>query len=643
MRLLSDLRISRKILIVLAMFAALCAALVALSTYHVSSLAGITQNVVFHTMENLRLAHVGQVHMLRLHQLAFQLNDSETPDKVYEDVEVERERMMGDLETLRELLDAEDAEPFNRIVQGIAAYNAVIDRNLAFVKQDKHEEAEDAQLSDGVKIFGEVDDAFDQITERLSQELASSAGTAQTGATQSIWLMISLSAFGLVSGFGVSLVFVRRQITAPLKTVTDAMTRLGGGDLESTVVQHERGDEIGDLARAFGMFRQAAIDKSIAETEAAEGRRLVDEERQRNFQAQAEVTTNQHSIVSTLADGLSQLASGNLTCQLTGTFPESYRKLRDDFNAAINRLQDALKLIKTTVLGIRASTDEISHSAEDLSRRTEQQAASLEETAAAMVELTAAVRRTADGAADADSAVTAAKSDAERSGKIMHDAVNAMGEIEQSARKIAQIIGVIDEIAFQTNLLALNAGVEAARAGDAGKGFAVVASEVRALAQRTAAAAKEIKGLISTSTDQVASGVQLVGQTGQALDRIVGNIGEINKRVSEIATSAKEQAAGLHEINSAIEQMDRVTQQNTSMVEESTAASFGLASEAQALADMIAKFKIADAPAHTATAPKPAQRPAQRPAQKAPSVSVGRSGAATARKLEPAKEGWEEF
>src|SRR5258706_2819215 len=202
----------------------------------------------------------------------------------------------------------------------------------------------------------------------------------------------------------------------------------------------------------------------------------------------------------------------------------------------------------------------------------------------------------ADGAGEANNAVVASKLDVERSGKVMHQAVGAMIVIEKSARKISQIIGVIDEIAFQTNLLALNAGVEAARAGDAGRGFAVVASEVRALAQRSAAAAKEIKALISTSTDQVSVGVQLVGQTGQALDRIVTTIAEINKLVAEIAVTAKEQASGLHEVNSAIDQMDQVTQQNASMVEESTAASFGLASESQQIAGLIARFKNDETP-----------------------------------------------
>jgi methyl-accepting chemotaxis protein len=258
-----------------------------------------------------------------------------------------------------------------------------------------------------------------------------------------------------------------------------------------------------------------------------------------------------------------------------------------------------------------------------------------------MDQLTTGVRRTAESAASANGAVVAAKTDAERSGQVVHEAVGAMSQIEQSARQIAQIISVIDEIAFQTNLLALNAGVEAARAGDAGRGFAVVASEVRALAQKSTSAAKEIKMLISKSSDQVASGVQLVGQTGQALARILGSMTEINTLVAEIALSAKEQASGLNEINSAVDQMDHVTQQNASMVEENTAASFALASESQQLADLVGAFDIGETVPPASRIPQAAARWASA-SRKVPAYA-GRSGAAaTARKIEPDDQ-WEEF
>jgi methyl-accepting chemotaxis protein len=241
---------------------------------------------------------------------------------------------------------------------------------------------------------------------------------------------------------------------------------------------------------------------------------------------------------------------------------------------------------------VRSGAGEITQASDDLSRRTEQQAASLEETAAALDQITATVRKTAENANAARDVVTTAKSDAERSGVVVRETVAAMTGIENSSKQIGNIIGVIDEIAFQTNLLALNAGVEAARAGDAGRGFAVVATEVRALAQRSADAAKEIKTLISASGTQVATGVKLVGETGIALGRIVEQVEQLNGLVRDIAGSAQEQATGLAEVNSAVNQMDQVTQQNAAMVEQSTAASHSLASEAEALGQLVGQFQI---------------------------------------------------
>jgi methyl-accepting chemotaxis protein len=241
---------------------------------------------------------------------------------------------------------------------------------------------------------------------------------------------------------------------------------------------------------------------------------------------------------------------------------------------------------------IHSGTQEISTASNDLSRRTEQQASSLEETAAALDEITATVKKAAEGAIHARKVVADTKKDAEKSGEVVRKAVEAMGGIENSSQQIGQIIGVIDEIAFQTNLLALNAGVEAARAGDAGRGFAVVASEVRTLAQRSAEAAKEIKGLISTSTGQVQRGVDLVTETGTALAHIIVRVTEVNSAVAEIAAGAQEQATGLQHVNVALNQMDQVTQQNAAMAEEATAAGRGLAYESDQLSRLIAQFRV---------------------------------------------------
>ncbi|HEX7761579.1 MAG TPA: methyl-accepting chemotaxis protein [Caulobacteraceae bacterium] len=300
----------------------------------------------------------------------------------------------------------------------------------------------------------------------------------------------------------------------------------------------------------------------------------------------------QDEVVSVLASNLSRISQGDLTTRIDTMFEGSYRKVRDDFNSAVASINEAMSRIAAATGGLRASSDEIASATDDLSRRTEQQAAALEETAAALDQITATVQRSAEGAKEASTAATSAREHAAASGKIVQDAVAAMGEIEKSSQQITQIIGVIDEIAFQTNLLALNAGVEAARAGDAGRGFAVVAQEVRALAQRSAEAAKEIKALISSSTTQVASGVRFVGETGDALTQIVTKVTAIDQLILQIAQSSQEQAVGLRQVNVAVNQMDQVTQQNAAMVEEATAAATSLKSESLELANQVGRFDL---------------------------------------------------
>lgn len=309
--------------------------------------------------------------------------------------------------------------------------------------------------------------------------------------------------------------------------------------------------------------------------------------------AREEAAENQAAL-NALAEGLKALAEGDLTHRIDAPFPARAQTVKDNFNHSLARLRDALSNIAQSAGSIRGGSDEIASASNDLSRRTEQQAASLEETAAALDEITSTVNRSAEGAIQASSAAASAKIDAERSGAVVRDAVAAMGEIEQSSGQITQIIGVIDEIAFQTNLLALNAGVEAARAGEAGRGFAVVAQEVRALAQRSADAAKEIKTLIANSSTQVERGVKLVGQTGEALSGIVGKVAEITDQISEIARSSREQATGLTQVNTAVNQMDQVTQQNAAMVEEATAAAANLRGEASELSQLVARFRIGE-------------------------------------------------
>lgn len=303
-----------------------------------------------------------------------------------------------------------------------------------------------------------------------------------------------------------------------------------------------------------------------------------------------ELQFQQDAMIDALSQALAHLAEGDLTAFIDEPFAGANDRLREDFNTAIQRLEQVIEVVAECSTTIDSELTSVSSAASELSVRTERQAATLEETAAALSEISASVQSSAENAKKADDVVRSANTNAQSSESVVQDAVDAMGRISKSSSEISSIVKVIDEIAFQTNLLALNAGVEAARAGDAGRGFAVVASEVRALAQRSSEAANEISSLIAASSDNVETGVSLVDNAGKALREIIASITEISDYVTDISSAAQQQAASVAEVSSAMSELDKVTQENAAMFEETTAASQNLGSVAQSLSENVGRF-----------------------------------------------------
>lgn len=454
-------------------------------------------------------------------------------------------------------------------------------------------------------------DALVKNTAAQQDALAASSAWSVSIITMLLGALAALLAGALI--FASTL--LNRRVLAPLTQTADSMRRMAAGDLKIGRRKDDRKDEIGVMHDAMQVFR---------------GSLLADRERE----------SKQLHVVETLSGALDRLAAGDLTARITEEFDDTNEKVREAFNASIARLSQLMADVRASADSVTQGSGEIRSASDDLSQRNTQQAASLEETAAAMSEVTKLVKKSADNAQVAQSSIAQTHRQASDGGEVVKRAVTAMGSIEDSAKEITQIIDVIDGIAFQTNLLALNAGVEAARAGEAGKGFAVVANEVRALAQRSAEAAADIKQLIGKSTRHVDEGVGLVGETGQLLEVIVEQIGGMTSQVAEIVELAVTQATNLDQVNNSVGTMDTMTQQNAAMVEETNAASRSLSVEAQRLGELVARFRVSASesaapplPARRATPVKAAPVPPPPPAAPAPAPAPVRSSPVAQRSI----------
>ncbi len=474
--------------------------------------------------------------------------------------------------------------------------SAVIARDVEVFSKafDAHRAALVARTDAMAAFKGSIQDIVASSNARLQKAQKESDDLGRTAQEASAFLMLSMfTAAPTVLLLGIMLAFaIGRSISRPMLSLTESVEKIAAGNYEVDVPCQNERNELGTLSRAVLVLRNESQEKVRLEIETQHATEAANREREAREAEKAREAAEAQATIHALADSLGRLSRGDLVCEIDTPFVREFEQLRTDFNSAVVKLRETMETVVARTSAITSNSAEISNATDALSGRTEQQAASLEETAAAIDEIAATGRKAAEGARHARESVSNAKHNAEKTGEVVRQTVEAMSNIEKSAREINQIIGVIDEIAFQTNLLALNAGVEAARAGDAGRGFAVVASEVRALAQRSAQAAREIKQLISASSSQVSAGVDLVAEAGKALREIVQQVTEINEAVVDIAAGAQEQSTGLQQVNSAINELDRATQQNAAMVEETTAASHHLSAEAANLSTLMAQFRL---------------------------------------------------
>ncbi|MFN4310794.1 MAG: methyl-accepting chemotaxis protein [Ferrovibrio sp.] len=478
-----------------------------------------------------------------------------------------------------------------------------------------------------------------QAAERLGAATALAVSTANQGMEDATigakktseggkLILILVAIASLVAASMVGWLYIGRRVAAPLTALTGSMGRLANREWDTEVRDRDRQDEIGDMARAVQIFKENGLQNEQLQREVEKNRQTAEEQRRQQEQlldrAVGEVvgaaadgdlsvridTANLDGMMARLGDrmngllktvdevfaslgqALGAMARGDFTHRIDADYAGVFERLKQDANTTAQQLSQIVGQVTSAAATVRDAAAEISTGSNDLAQRTEQQAASLEQTAASMHEITSTVKQNADNAEAANQLAAAARSRAEEGGSVVRDAVQAVTQIEGSARKISDIVGLIDEIAFQTNLLALNASVEAARAGEAGKGFAVVAQEVRALAQRSADASKEIKSLILESNAQVKTGAALVNQTGTSLSEIVTAVKKVADIVGEIASASREQAVGLDEVNTAVSNMDEMTQRNGALVEQTTASAQAMARQAQELADLVGQFRV---------------------------------------------------
>lgn len=464
--------------------------------------------------------------------------------------------------------DPKVAQAAVAIEADLNAYVAKAKETAALAKSDGA--AARAQFPAFMVVFEKLEAGMADISDRIEAHVADVKARSASQAQLAIYANIG-SLLVILLLLGAVTVASRRKLIVPISELANAVQNMAKGDLSIEIPHAAREDELGMLAHATEDFRNQL--------------KVADATKAQQAEEQAEM------LVSTIGEGLSRLAAGDLATPVTAHLAGPFAKLKEDFNSAQQALQQTILQVASGAGSINVGVAEIQQASTDLAHRTEMQTARIEKAATNIAEVTQTVSQTATAAAHANETVSAVRGDAERSGEVVRHAVDAMDGIARHSREISEIIGLIDGISFQTNLLALNASVEAARAGEAGKGFAVVASEVRALAQRSADAAQQVKARVTAAGDQVELGVNLVRETGDVLERIIGRIADVGGLIQTIASSSEAQSAQLNDINTAVSDMEKVTQQNAAMVEEANAATLSLARESDHLAALVGRFE----------------------------------------------------
>ncbi|THV25437.1 methyl-accepting chemotaxis protein [Peteryoungia ipomoeae] len=622
---IANLSILKKVSLVVVLMGVAAAAIAAVGASGLSSLGAALKDTGARE-EVAREAMDLRVDIIAISRMTYQL--ALAPEKAADfaaETDKRASEMLARLPKIATTADATEAEILARTKTALDSYFTQIRSMVAVAATPAGQDLAvmKAELAKALDAQKTVTAVVKEYSTQSATSLTASRDNALAASGFTMLVQILTAAICIAVGVAVSFVIARKGIVNPIRSLTQTMTGMAQGRRASSIPGTARGDEIGEMARALEVFRaneeqmrameaqeaaltaqsrdlQSSISGIVAAAAAGDFSQRItkaydDADLQRFAGSVNELLENVDRGINEVRRVIAALADADLTHDMEGHFQGAFAELQGNVNQTMAVLRQTMQGILMAAGTISGNSGELSSAANQLARRTEQQAAALEETAAALEEITTTVKTSTARATEASHMVNETKNSAGKSGDIVRNAIDAMGRIEQSSQKISQIISVIDEIAFQTNLLALNAGVEAARAGEAGRGFAVVAQEVRELAQRSANAAKEIKTLINTSAEEVKGGVSLVLSTGEALKEIEDLVNRVNDHVVTIARASQEQSAALGEINTSVNHMDQMTQQNAAMVEETTASSQVLANEARQLQAELARFKLAAA------------------------------------------------